>query len=154
MSENQRLFEKLKNSREVLTAARRADVAFMFRSLMVASNLKNVDIAQRLGVSEANVSRWLRGNQNLSLDTLHALADALAAQLVIEARAANGADMSSDCEEWSPAPSAPRSVYDFCAYRDLRSSAMRGRGSSFVKPMSEVEQEPRKDDDEPALAVG
>ena len=154
MSENQKLFERINSSRAVLTAARRADVAFMFRSLMVANNLKSVDIAHRLGVSEANVSRWLRGNQNLSLDTLHALSDALAAQLVIEARVAKAAEMPSDCEEWAPVPSAPRSVYNFCAYRDLRQSAMRGKGSAFGKPMSEIEQEPRKEDDEPALALG
>ena len=154
MSDTQELFDKIKSSRAVLTAARRADVAFMFRSLMVANNLKSVDIAHRLGVSEANVSRWLRGNQNLSLDTLHALSDALAAQLVVEARVANAADMPSDFEEWAPVPNFPRSVVDFCAYRDLRQSAMRSKGSAFGNPISEIAQEPRKEDDEPALALG
>lgn len=154
MSDNQKLFAKINRSRAVLTAGRRADVAFMFRSLMVAGNLKNVDVAQRLGVSEANVSRWLRGNQNLSLDTLHGLSDALAAQLVIAARVANADDLLVDCEEWAPVPKVQQSVYDLCAYRQLRKSAMQGKGSAFVKPMSEIEQEPRKDDDEPALALG
>lgn len=154
MSDNNEVFSKINRSRAILTAGRRADVAFMFRSLMVAANLKNVDIAQRLGVSEANVSRWLRGNQNLSLDTLHALSDALAAQLVIEARVASAEPLSESCEEWVPEPKAERPVYDFCAYRELRQSAMCGKGSSFVKPMSEIEQGPRKDNDEPALALG
>lgn len=154
MSENQKMFEKINSSRAVLTAARRADVAFMFRSLMVANNLKSVDLAHRLGVSEANVSRWLRGNQNLSLDTLHALSDALSTQLMIETRLTKAPDMPTDCEEWTPVASGPGSVYDFCAFRDLRKSAMRGKGSTFGKPMSELEQEPRKEDDEPALALG
>lgn len=59
------------------SALRRSDIAMQFRQFMVSKGIRNVDLAERLGVSEANVSRWLKGNQNLSLDTLYQLSDAL-----------------------------------------------------------------------------
>lgn len=61
----------------VFQAARRSDVVMQVRSKMCEKGLKNIDLAERLGVSEANISRWLRGNQNLSIDTIYQLADAL-----------------------------------------------------------------------------
>lgn len=56
---------------------RRSDVAMKIRRKMIEKGFKNVDLAKRIGVSEANVSRWLRGDQNLSIDTIYRLADAL-----------------------------------------------------------------------------
>jgi transcriptional regulator with XRE-family HTH domain len=151
---NAELFEQIKGSRALLTGGRRAAVAFMFRALMVERKLKNVDIALRLGVSEANVSRWLRGDQNLSLDTLHALSDALGVTLAIQARPVCEAKASKDDTEWTPAPAQMNTVVDFCAYRDLRQAARRGKGSSFAKPVSEIGQDPQKDGNEQSVAVG
>lgn len=94
--------ERVNRAKATLTASRRADVAFLFRSLMVAADLKNVDLAIRLGVSEANVSRWLRGNQNLSLDTVHALCDALDAHLVLDVQSSQVS--AADVNDWEPAP--------------------------------------------------
>lgn len=151
---NAELFEQIRGSRALLTGGRRADVAFMFRALMVERKLKNVDIALRLGVSEANVSRWLRGDQNLSLDTLHALSDALGVNLAVRARPAGEAKASKDDTEWTPAPALVKTVVDLCAYRDLRQAALRAKASSFAKPMSEIDQDPQKDGNEPSVAVG
>lgn len=150
---NAELFKQITTSRPLLLAGRRADVAFMFRSLMVECELKNIDIAQRLGVSEANVSRWLRGNQNLSLDTLHALSDALEMNLVVQARPEREAESDTDDAKWSLVPLVSTKVVDLCAYRDLRKTARRAAASLFAKPMSEVVQEFQKDSYEPAVAV-
>lgn len=68
---------------EIFGYSRRAAPVFEIRRLMQIKGLKNADIAERLGVSEANVSRWLRGDQNLKLDTIHSLADAVEEKLNI-----------------------------------------------------------------------
>lgn len=75
--------KKIQAETPIFQAARRSDVVMQIRSQMVERGLKNIDLAERLGVSEANVSRWLRGNQNLSLDTLYLLADALEESLIV-----------------------------------------------------------------------
>lgn len=75
--------KKIQADTPIFQAARRSDVVMQIRSQMIQRGLKNIDLAERLGVSEANVSRWLRGNQNLSLDTLYLLADALEEPLIV-----------------------------------------------------------------------
>jgi transcriptional regulator with XRE-family HTH domain len=62
---------------------RRSDPTMQIRSRMREKGLKNSDLAQRIGVSEANISRWLRGNQNISIDNLYSLADAIEEPLTI-----------------------------------------------------------------------
>jgi DNA-binding Xre family transcriptional regulator len=152
MSQHSKHVERVNRAQATLTASRRADVAFLFRSLMVAAELKNVDLANRLGVSEANVSRWLRGNQNLSLDTMHAICDALDAHLILDVR--SGLESVTELENWEPAPVGTMCVYDLCAYRELRQSKNRNTGTLFAKPMSELEQDHGKESHEPAVAVG
>lgn len=66
---------------EVFSFARRAAPIFEVRRIMALKGLKNIDLAERLGVSEANVSRWLRGDQNLKLDTLYSISDAIQERL-------------------------------------------------------------------------
>jgi transcriptional regulator with XRE-family HTH domain len=66
---------------EVFSYTRRAAPIFEVRRIMALKGLKNIDLAERLGVSEANISRWLRGDQNLKLDTLYSLADAVQEKL-------------------------------------------------------------------------
>lgn len=80
---NSEIRQRILKNCEIFQPARRANVAQQIRGRMRDKGLKNVDVAERLGVSEANVSRWLRGNQNLHLDTLYLLADALQEPLSI-----------------------------------------------------------------------
>jgi transcriptional regulator with XRE-family HTH domain len=149
---NANIAEKIAASRRLLSAARRADTAFLFKSQMIEQNLKNTDIAARLGVSPANVSRWLRGDQNLSLDTLHALADALQRSLVVQCRPVDERSHTED-EEWTPDPSLVKGVIEHCAYRHLRKTALSAREKPFASPTSEVVRESNKENDEP-VAVG
>lgn len=80
---NSEVDKKIKSDTPIFQAVRRSDFPLQIRSKMAEKGLKNVDVAERLGVSEANVSRWLRGNQNLSVDTMYLLADALEESLII-----------------------------------------------------------------------
>lgn len=74
---NADIHKKIQANAPIFQGARRSDISMQIRCKMAEKGLKNVDIASRLGVSEANVSRWLRGNQNLGIDTIYQLADAL-----------------------------------------------------------------------------
>lgn len=73
--------QQIAEDAEVFSYARRAAPILEIRRIMALKGLKNIDVAERLGVSEANVSRWLRGDQNLKLDTIHSLADAIEERL-------------------------------------------------------------------------
>lgn len=73
--------QQIAEDAEVFCYARRGAPILEVRRIMALKGLKNVDIAERLGVSEANVSRWLRGDQNLKLDTIYSLADAVEERL-------------------------------------------------------------------------
>jgi transcriptional regulator with XRE-family HTH domain len=50
---------------------------------MRRKQIRNSDVAERLGVSEANVCRWLKGKGNVTIDTLYLLADAIDESLTI-----------------------------------------------------------------------
>jgi transcriptional regulator with XRE-family HTH domain len=80
---NAELKKKIATNLAIFQSVRRADLAMQIRTKMLEKGLRSVDLAERLGVSEANVSRWLRGNQNLGIDTMHLLADALEVPLKI-----------------------------------------------------------------------
>lgn len=149
---NTELQQKIARQRKLLTPARRADIAIIFRARMVEKKLKNVDVAQRLGVSEANVSRWLRGDQNLSVDTLYAIGDALGEHLVLGLRDPNAREWQQDnAEKWTPSPESVRNVVDFCKYSELRFASGK---PSFAKPMSEVINARNGDADERTAALG
>lgn len=62
---------------------RRAEPIQEIRRLMRQKDILNKDMAVRMGVSEAAVSRLLRGNQNIQIDTLYMMADALEETLCI-----------------------------------------------------------------------
>ena len=116
MSErNQQIKARILESKPVFSALRRADVAHQFRSCMVEKKIKNIDVAERLGVSEANVSRWLNGTQNLSLDTMFNLADALEESLILRLAEPSVADVFLSLEEpaaeesWKRQPGAANS---------------------------------------------
>ena len=80
---NAELKKKIATNFAIFQSVRRADLAMQIRTKMLEKGLRSVDIAERLGVSEANVSRWLRGDQNLGIDTMHLFADALEVPLKI-----------------------------------------------------------------------
>lgn len=65
------------------TPARRADITQQVRRIMRIRGMTSKDLAERLGVSEARVSRLLRGRYNLTLDMLYKIADALQEPLTI-----------------------------------------------------------------------
>lgn len=104
---NEDIRKSIEETTPLFQAARRANVALQIRSKMHEKGLKNRDIAERLGVSEANISRWLRGNQNLGVDTIYQLADALEESVEIFVGAAhisfvepNAVPQRDDRGEW------------------------------------------------------
>jgi len=84
MSRKNEIVAKDVSERKALWAAvRRAEPIQEIRRLMRQKEILNKDMAVRLGVTEAAVSRLLRGDQNIQIDTLHMLADALEETLSI-----------------------------------------------------------------------
>lgn len=65
------------------SGVRRAEVMQQVRRLMREKGLRNIDLAERLGIAVPSVSRMLRGRQNIEIDTLYRLADALEVPLQI-----------------------------------------------------------------------
>jgi DNA-binding Xre family transcriptional regulator len=62
---------------ELWSGVRRAEVMQQVRKIMRDKGISNLDLAQRLKVSEPAMSRMLKGDQNVKLDTLYRIADAL-----------------------------------------------------------------------------
>ena len=66
----------------------RQSVALSFRivdrihEILEEKGLKQKDLAQRLGKSEAEISKWMRGTHNFTIDTLVSIEDALGAPIV------------------------------------------------------------------------
>lgn len=81
--DNFEIAQQIQEDVEIFSYSRRAAPVFEIKRIMIEKGLKNIDIAERLGVTEANVSRWLRGDQNLKLDTLYLLADAIQEKFVV-----------------------------------------------------------------------
>lgn len=75
--DNFEIAKQIQEDVEIFSYSRRAAPVFEIKRIMMEKGLKNIDVAERLGVTEQNVSRWLKGNQNLKLDTLYLLADAI-----------------------------------------------------------------------------
>lgn len=128
-AKNQSVLDTIVANNAIYKGARRAHFAAIIRGKMLEKGLRNVDIAQRIGVSEPNVSRWLRGTQNLSIDTLYLLADAIEERLSLilgdEQKAiSQGNDHSDLCMdeiEWVSDVERPscqnKNVSDLHAYR-------------------------------------
>ena len=66
----------------------RQSVALSFRivdrihQILNEKGLKQKDLAQRLGKSEAEISKWMRGTHNFTISTLVAIENALGAPIV------------------------------------------------------------------------
>ena len=66
----------------------RQRVALSFRivdrihEVLEEQGLKQKDLAQRLGKSEAEISKWMRGTHNFTIDTISAIEQALQSPIV------------------------------------------------------------------------
>lgn len=104
-----------------LEALRREGVASKFRRAMASQELKLKDLAERMDVTSANVSRFLSGRQNLTLAQLFKLADALELALDVDlCRADDYQEVSLD-PSWSTELAAQPegcTLIDLSAYRD------------------------------------
>jgi transcriptional regulator with XRE-family HTH domain len=80
---NAEIAKTIEEAQSTFSALRRLDPVLQLRTVMRKKGLRNIDIAERLGVTEECVSRWLRGKANLQLDTLYKLADAVEEPLSI-----------------------------------------------------------------------
>jgi transcriptional regulator with XRE-family HTH domain len=74
---NAEIAKVIQETHATFSALRRLDPVLQLRTVMRKKGFRNIDIAERLGVTEECVSRWLRGKANLQLDTLYKLADAI-----------------------------------------------------------------------------
>jgi transcriptional regulator with XRE-family HTH domain len=114
-------------NRKLYLALRKSDFALQVRASMISKGLRNIDIAQRLGVSEANISRLLKGSQNVSLDTMYSLADAVEEPLSVvvgqvypELEKFKDDEVLTGSQEGAGAP--PCTVYDIQTYAERRRS--------------------------------
>ena len=66
----------------------RESVALSFRivdrihEILQAKDMKQKDLAQKLGKSEAEISKWMRGTHNFTIDTLVSIEEALGAPII------------------------------------------------------------------------
>lgn len=80
---NIKIKNEIKENSDLFCSIRRSEIAHHFKSFMIKKGLKIADVAERLDVSAANISRMLNGKQNLTLDNIHALADALQERIIV-----------------------------------------------------------------------
>lgn len=73
-------------------------VALSFRivdrihEILAGKGLKQKDLAQRLGKSESEISRWMRGTHNFTIDTLVSIEEALGEPIISVCNAATDID--------------------------------------------------------------
>ena len=78
----------LEERRKQVNPEVRDSVALSFRivdrihDILVEKGLKQKDLALRLGKSEAEISKWMRGTHNFTIDTLVSIEDALDAPII------------------------------------------------------------------------
>ena len=78
----------LEKRRQQVKPEARASVALSFRivdrihEILEEKELKQKDLAERLGKSEAEISKWMRGTHNFTIDTLASIEAALGAPIL------------------------------------------------------------------------
>ena len=78
----------LEKRRQQVKPEARASVALSFRivdkihEILEEKELKQKDLAERLGKSEAEISKWMRGTHNFTIDTLVSIEAALGAPIL------------------------------------------------------------------------
>ncbi len=70
---NAEIAAQIQEDVELYGAVWRSSFVSNIKRMMLGKGLRNLDIAQRLKVTEANVSRMLRGDQNLKIETMYSL---------------------------------------------------------------------------------
>lgn len=135
MMKNELIAEEISSKKELWGAVRRAAPIQQIRRAMRQKHILNKDLAERLGVSEASISRLLKGTQNLQLDTLFMLADAVDEQLVIQVGVP---EMShADCDDFDDVVAANSSEEFQCEFENvysLRSYARSHFAPKFAEP--------------------
>lgn len=127
--DNHEVAARIGQSAVIWRGVRRAEPTLQIRRVMRAKSLRNIDVAERLGISEANVSRLLRGNQNLTIDTLYSLADAIDEPLTIfvgklEAKLlGNESEGETKLDSWNTNSLAANNVIAMNAYRVPRTKS-------------------------------
>lgn len=102
MKTNVEIAASIHRNAAIWKAARRLAPIMQIRQIMHDKGLRNIDVAERLGVSEANISKFLKGDKNLQLDTLFLLGDAIGEALSISygpESVRESADESGQCIE-------------------------------------------------------
>lgn len=78
----------IEKRRRLVSPEARAKVALSFcivdriHAILEEKGLKQKDLAERLGKSEAEISKWMRGTHNFTIDTLVAIETALDAPIL------------------------------------------------------------------------
>ena len=78
----------LEERRSRVNPETRKSVALSFRivdrihEILETKGLKQKDLAERLGKSEAEISKWMRGTHNFTIDTLVSIENALDAPII------------------------------------------------------------------------
>ena len=78
----------LEKRRRLVSPEARASVALSFRivdrihNILDEKGLKQKDLAERLGKSEAEISKWMRGTHNFTIDTIASIEAALDAPIL------------------------------------------------------------------------
>jgi transcriptional regulator with XRE-family HTH domain len=80
---NYRIGQQVIENNITYSKSRRMTPIKEIRKIMGEKGIKSADIAVRISVAAASVSKLLSGTQNLRLDTLHKLADSLEMTLSI-----------------------------------------------------------------------
>ena len=63
--------------------------------ILVGKGLKQKDLAARLGKNESEISKWMRGTHNFTIDTLASIEDALGEPVISVCNAAHTVDMAT-----------------------------------------------------------
>lgn len=80
---NEDIAKEVSDTQALWSGVRRAEVIQQVRRLIREKGLTHKDLAIRMGVHGGSVSRILRGRQNIEIDALYSLADALQVPLSI-----------------------------------------------------------------------
>lgn len=132
LRKNETIATHVVEQKDLWSAVRRAEPIQQIRRIMRNKQILSKDLAERLGVSEASVSRLLRGQQNLQLDTLYQLADALEESLTISIGNAEESTLAPSCTDNTDSTLVTvlscddDKVTDIGVYRSLRSQSRIG----------------------------
>lgn len=123
---NKLIANEVLEKKELWGPLRKALPIQQIRRIMRAKNILNKDLAERLGVTEASVSRMLKGQQNLQLETLYQLADAIEEKLELKIGSSVPSDVKSSAESTKTTvdlfTSDINKVVDMSKYRATRAA--------------------------------